>query len=189
MDMSLIEYRRLALMSLWTGLIATLGIIFAFIPNVELVILAAFLGGIGLGPKYGFIVAVLGEAIFSALNPIGSGLGFPVLYLFQIISVGLCGVIGGITAGLFNKTKISMGSSILLGMIGFCLTLFYDFITTLSFVITSGITEETLLGSIGSGLLFFIIHIASNTIIFALFGSGLIQLVNRQLRMHNLILI
>ncbi|MCF6239481.1 MAG: hypothetical protein L3J79_11850 [Candidatus Marinimicrobia bacterium] len=63
--MSLTGYRQLALMSLWTGWIATVGLIFSFVPNLELVLLSAFLGGVALGPKRGLIVAVVGEAIIA----------------------------------------------------------------------------------------------------------------------------
>ncbi|NQV16219.1 hypothetical protein HQ531_12230 [bacterium] len=186
--MSLSEYRRLALMSLWTGMIATLGIVFVFIPNVELVILAAFLGGTALGPRHGFIVAILGEAIFSALNPIGSGLGFPVLFVFQVFSVGFAGLLGGFASGMINNWESSVRLSVMLGALGLIITVFYDFMTTLSFLLTAGISETSLLGTISTGMLFFVVHMISNTIIFSLFGPALISLINRQLLMHRLIL-
>jgi len=185
-NLSVGEYRRLALISLWVGLIATVGIVFAFIPNVELVILVAFLGGAALGARTGFFVAVLGEAIFSAINPIGSGLGFPILYLFQILSVGFSGMMGGLLA----KSLLSMDSliqkSALLGLSGFVITLFYDLLTALSFPLSTGLTEGTLWGTIATGLAFFVMHMVSNTILFTLFGPGLLHLVEQQLLMHGL---
>ncbi len=186
MELSLLEYRRFALMSLWTGLIVTVGMVFAFIPNVELIILSAFLGGIALGPKRGLIVAMVGEAIFSALNPIGSGLGFPILYTFQILCLGLSGLLGGIVARLLRRPQNYLVFSLELGVLGFLLTLVYDLLTALSFPISSGMTEGTLWATLTTGLIFFVMHLVSNTILFGLFGPGLVQLLNRQLEMHGL---
>ncbi len=184
--MSLLEYRRLALMSLWVGLIATVGIVMALIPNVELVILTAFLGGVALGPKRGFIVAVLGEAIFSALNPIGSGLGFPILYAFQLLSVGLSGWVGGLFSNSIVALENVFLKTVLMGLLGFVLTLIYDLLTALSFPLSSGIIEGTLWGTVVAGLAFFVMHMVSNTTLFAIFGPALVQLVRRQLLMHGL---
>jgi uncharacterized membrane protein len=186
MELSLLEYRRFALMALWTGMIATVGIVFAFIPNIELVLLSAFLGGIALGPKRGFLVAALGEAIFSALNPIGSGLGFPILYIFQVISIGLSGFVGGLSFRFMNTSASSFRMSISLGIIALVLTLVFDFLTALSFPLSSGMTDGALKGVLGTGLVFFLLHISSNIILFAIFGPVLIRLTERQLLMNGL---
>ncbi|MBT4035272.1 MAG: hypothetical protein HOB84_09935 [Candidatus Marinimicrobia bacterium] len=186
MEFSLLEYRRIALMSLWIGLIVTVGMVFALIPNVELIILSAFLGGVALGPRRGFIVALVGEAIFSALNPIGSGLGFPILYVFQITSVGFSGLIGGILSRFLTLQNNYMIITITLGLVGFLLTLIYDALTALSFPISSGMTEGTIWATLSTGLIFFVLHLVSNTALFGLFGPGLVQLVHRQLEMHGL---
>ncbi len=186
MPISLKDYHQLALMSLWTGLIATVGIVFAFIPNVELVILSAFLGGTALGAKRGFIAAVVGEAIFSALNPIGSGLGFPILFLFQMTSVGLSGWLGGVLGPRLQRSLRSIHIHFLLGVIGFLLTLFYDVLTALSFPISGGMVDGTIWGSLVAGLIFFIIHLVSNTTLFTLFAPSLIRLIENQLQMYGL---
>ncbi len=187
MEISLSEYRRIALMSLWTGLIVTVGMVFALIPNVELIILSAFLGGLALGPRRGFIVAMVGEAIFSALNPMGSGLGFPVLFLFQIISIGISGLTGGMLSRFLAKEHTSLMIAITLGFIGFLLTMIYDALTALSFPISSGMTEGTVWATLSVGLIFFVTHLVSNIILFSLFGPGLVRLVLRQLEMHGLL--
>ena len=186
MELSLLEYRRLALMALWTGLIATVGIVLALVPNLEFVILSAFLGGVALGKKGGLIVAALGEAIFSAINPIGSGLGFPILYVFQIFSVGFCGFIGGFfsSSAMFEKPRVV--HIIILGIIGFILTVIFDVLTALSFPLSSGIVDGTLWGTLSLGLIFFAMHTISNTVLFALFGPNLIRLIKRTLLMNGL---
>ena len=186
MSMSLKEYRLLALMSLWTGLIVTVGIVCSFIPNLELVIFSAFLGGVALGPKRGLIVAVIGEAIFSTLNPIGSGLGYPILLFFQVVSIGIGGGIGGLLAPFIRSIRQPIAQAFVLGVIGFTITLLYDALTALSFPLSSGMVEGTLWGTIVTGLVFFIMHMPSNTILFALFGPIMIRLVDQQLLMHDL---
>ncbi|MEA3286872.1 MAG: hypothetical protein U9Q77_05810 [Candidatus Marinimicrobia bacterium] len=186
MSMSLVEYRRLALMSLWTGLIVTVGIVCSFIPNLELVILSAFLGGVALGPKRGFIVAVIGEAVFSTLNPIGSGLGYPILLLFQVVGIGIGGGLGGLLAPAIRSLQHPIAKAVALGVTGFVITLIYDVLTALSFPLSSGMVEGTLWGTIVTGLVFFIMHITSNTILFALFAPILVRLVDQQLLMHDL---
>lgn len=187
MEMSLHEYRRIALMSLWVGLIVTMGMVFALIPNIELVLLSAFLGGVALGPKRGVIVALVGEALFSALNPVGSGLGFPILYGFQLISVSLSGLTGALLARFLGKEHPYMAVSIVLGLTGFILTLIYDLLTALSFPLSSGMIEGTIWGTLTAGLVFFTMHLVSNTLLFGLFGPGLVDLVNRQLEMRGLL--
>ena len=186
MELSLLEYRRFALMSLWTGLIVTVGMVFALIPNIELITLAAFLGGVALGARKGLIVAMVGEAIFSALNPIGSGLGFPILYAFQIISIGLSGFSGGVLSHLLRGQQNYFVVSISLGVTGFLLTLIYDTLTALSFPLSSGMTDGTIWATFSMGLIFFVMHLVSNTVVFGLFGPGLVHLVHRQLEMHGL---
>jgi len=184
--MTLFEYRRLALMALLTGLIATLGIAFVFIPNVELVILTAFLAGVALGPKQGLIVAVLGEAIFSALNPIGSGLGFPILFALQIFAVGLSGLAGGLLRFIFRTQVNPVSLGLLLGLTGFLLTLNYDILTSLSMPLASGVIDGTIVGTIVSGLVFFVMHMLSNTILFAVFGPPLATLIQDQMSIYRL---
>ncbi len=186
MELSLLEYRRFALMSLWTGLIVTVGMVFALIPNIELIILSAFLGGVAMGPRRGLIVAMVGEAIFSALNPIGSGLGFPILYAFQIFSVGLSGLSGGMLSRILRAQHNYLIVSIGMGALGFLLTLIYDTLTALSFPLSSGLTDGTIWATFSIGLIFFVMHLVSNTVLFGLFGPGLVQLVHRQLEMHGL---
>jgi len=185
-DLTLLEYRRLSLMALWSGMLVVVGLVFAFIPNLELVTLTAFLGGIALGPRRGLILAVVGEGLFSAMNPIGSGLGFPILFLMQIFAIGLAGLAGGLVGPLLEKFNSPLIHSLVMAGCGLLLTLIYDLLTALSLPLSSGIIEGTLLGSVLAGMAFFVLHLVSNTLLFAIFGPGLCHLVQRQLLIHNL---
>lgn len=184
---SVLDYQRIALQALWVGLIATVGVIFVFIPNIELVIFVAFIGGTALGVRKGLIVAILGEAIFSAFNPIGSGLAFPILYGFQVFSVGLAGAVGGLISPVILKMDSMATRGVLLGASGFILTFIYDILTSLSLPLSTGMTEGTILGSLSAGIVFYTAHLVSNTLIFSTLGPEMIQLVRRQLLMHRLI--
>jgi uncharacterized membrane protein len=160
-------------------------VIFVLIPNIELVTFTAFLGGSVFGVRKGLLVAALGEAIFSAINPIGSGLGYPILYLFQIISIGGAGMVGGLLSPLIMKLRSNLLQVLSLGIVGFLLTFFYDVLTGLSLPLSTGIMEGTIWGSISTGIIFYLAHMISNTAIFSLFGLGMLKLTNRQLIMHG----
>ncbi|MCF7807178.1 MAG: hypothetical protein K9N38_01475 [Candidatus Marinimicrobia bacterium] len=185
--LSVNDHRQVALQALWVGLIVTVGVIFVFIPNIELISFVAFLGGIALGARRGLFVAVLGEAIFSAFNPIGSGLAFPVLYMFQLVSVGLAGLVGGLMLPLIQRLGSVTLRATLLGVAGFMLTLIYDILTSLSLPISTGMTEGTIIGSLSAGIFFYMAHLVSNTLIYSSLGPPMIKLVNRQLLMHRLL--
>lgn len=173
-------------MALWVALIVTVGLVFAFIPNIELVIFVAYLGGAALGAKRGFIVVVMGETIFSAFNPLGSGLAFPILLLLQIISIGFAGLMGGWTASIVLSIRSRIFRLVCVGLTGFFLTLVYDILTSLSLPLSTGMTEGTLIGSITAGLAFFVMHMVSNTILFSLFAPASLILVQNQMQMHGL---
>jgi len=138
-----------------------------------------------MGVKRGLLVAVLGEAIFSAINPIGSGLAFPILYGFQIISIGLAGLLGGLLGPPLIKSRSKLAQWIIFGLAGFFLTLIYDVLTGLSLPLSTGMTEGTIWGSITAGIVFFATHLIANTLIFASLGPGMLSLTERQLRMHG----
>ncbi len=184
MTLNLSDYRRLALAALWIGLIVTTGVFFAFIPNVEFVTALCFLAGVIFGPWRGVVIAVTAEALFSAMNPIGSGLAFPVLFVSQILSMGFAGLIGG----LFHRRQVLPGritSHIGLGITGALITVVYDFLTALSLPLTAGIEDGTLIGTALAGMVFFFVHIGANTILFALFMPILMKFTRYHLELHG----
>lgn len=85
-----------------------------------------------------------------------------------------------------QSIQSNIKSALTLGLTGFFITFFYDLLTALSFPLSTGLVEGTLWGSISVGLVFFVMHWVSNTFLFAIFGPGLVRLVNRQLMMHGL---
>ena len=81
---------------MFAALAVALGYTLMLIPNVELITVVVFLSGLTLGIKWGMFVGGLSEFIFSAMNPLGSGLIFPPLIAAQISSMIFIGFAGGI---------------------------------------------------------------------------------------------
>ncbi|OIO61912.1 MAG: hypothetical protein AUJ47_08695 [Candidatus Marinimicrobia bacterium CG1_02_48_14] len=187
MTLSLLEYRRAALAAMLMALLLAVGMTLVFIPNLELVTATAFLIGFLLGPKWGWWVAGLGEALFSAMNPIGSGLAFPILYGFQIIAISLTGFIGGVVGQRLTMDRPFVISRIWFGVLGSTLALIYDFLTALSFPLTAGLGGWPLLTATVLGLGFFIIHIAVNFVVFSTILPALMSASRRQLMIHGLV--
>jgi uncharacterized membrane protein len=156
--------KKICLMALFVSAGVSLGFALAQLPNVELVTATIFLSGYFLGIKEGILVGILTEALYSLLSPYG--LAAPPLFLAQIVSMGAAGAAGA----LFHQhqSKIKINGSIQLGIIGFGVTLLFAVLTTLSFVLLIEFSIHRLIGSFFYGLGFYITHLATNTLIFAL---------------------
>jgi len=158
--------RRIIIAALFVALSVVLGYLFAAVPNVELMTLSVFLGGIFLGVRLGIVIGMLSILIFSLFNPYGPPL--PPLALAQVFGYGLIGLAGGVLGG-----RLSCGRKeavIVSAAAGLILTLMYDFLTTCaSAVIVLGLEGfiSGVQGFFAAGLLFVILHTVSNTVIFA----------------------
>lgn len=184
--LTLNEYRQTALAAMFVALLLAVGVTFVFIPNFELVTITAFLTGYLMGPRWGWWVAGLGEALFSAMNPIGSGLAFPVLFAFQILSMMLVAGAGSLFHPYQVGEKPRTTTRIWFGLLGGGLTLMYDFLTALSFPLTAGVGGWSLLTAAVLGLGFFVIHIVVNGFLFATVLPHLMYLGRRQLVLHGM---
>ena len=152
---------------MFAALAVGLGYSLLLIPNVELITVVIFLSGLTLGIRWGILVGAVSEFIFSAMNPLGSGLIFPPLMAVQIISMISVGLTGGLLKPIFFKKNLSFFRVVTLGLTGFLLTFIFDSLTTLSYPIGSGFdwTQTWAIYLLGIG--FTIIHQISNGIIFA----------------------
>ena len=157
---------RLTIMTgLFAAVSAALGFALIAIPNVEMITASIFLSGMLLGRMRGAIVGVTAEFIYSALNPMGTA--FPPLMAAQIITMGIVGFAGGLTAALV-KERVYFIRAVIIGFIGFLVTLNFDFWTTISFPISAGLNMEQIITTLKLGVPFAIPHLAGNTVIFAL---------------------
>ena len=78
-----------------------MGFSLMLIPNIELITVVVFISGLYLGIRWGGLVGFTSMAIYSGMNPMGSGLIFPPLFAMQIIGMSLAGIIGGIVHPFF----------------------------------------------------------------------------------------
>jgi hypothetical protein len=154
--------KKLSILSAFIAMGVVLGYALIAVPNVELVTATIFIAGFTLGIKEGLLVGLITETIYTLFNPIG--VAMPSIMLGQVISMGLTGVLGGILGKhLFRHGIIYY---ILMGLAGLLSTILFAILTTIGYVISIDFTFKILLGSILSGLGFYITHMASNTIIF-----------------------
>ncbi len=159
------------LAGLLIGLSVAVGYAFVYIPNIELFTAAVFVSGFLLGPAYGIVVGVLSRLIFSLLNPMGmSSLPLLLAQLFSMLLVGWAG-------GVFRRVRCTgVSCYFLCAIIGFLLTLIYNTVTTLSFLIVSiGFDTQKILSTFAVGGLFTGVHVIGNTVIFAVLVPLILQ--------------
>ena len=161
------ETVNLARAALFSALAIGAGYALLLVPNVELITAVVFVSGVYLGSRWGMIVGVLSEFVFSASNPLGSGLVFPPLLIAQVIGMGLIGFVGGILRKPFQSRDWPLGKVIFLGGIGVVLTFIYDTVTTLSYPLAAGFELKQTMVIYGAGLGFTILHQISNAIVFS----------------------
>ncbi len=77
---------RLVKAAIFAATAAGLGFALVFVPNVELITIVIFLSGLTLGPMWGGLVGITSEAVYSGMNPLGSGLAFPPLFSLRSVT-------------------------------------------------------------------------------------------------------
>jgi hypothetical protein len=140
--------------------------IFIIVPNVELITAGIFISGYLVGPWFGGMVGFSAELIFSVFNPSGT----PMLPLLaaQVLSMILVGATGGIIGKYHFFKKISATKIAGAAVAGLLLTLFYDVTTSLAGAVSFvGTDKSKLLTMFLAGMAFYLTHMLSNTIIFA----------------------
>ncbi|MEA1987413.1 MAG: ECF transporter S component [Candidatus Marinimicrobia bacterium] len=170
--------KKISEVGIFLALFWALGYTFAFVPNIEFITLITFLAGLLFGLARGLIVAIIGEIVFTTLNPFGSSLAFPPLLISQIFGFTIFAIIGFSFRSIiqyFPNNKIKF--SILLGVVGFLLTLIYDSLTTLAFPIASGFDFKQIIATYIVGIPFSTIHIVANTLIFFMILPKILEYV------------
>ncbi|GBD93752.1 hypothetical protein BMS3Abin05_01346 [bacterium BMS3Abin05] len=150
-------------MAVFVAIAVALGWVFLAIPNIELVTATFFLAGYFLGPMRGMGVAVVGEFLYSLLNPLGAAA--PPLMAAQVFSMVLVALWGGFS-GLWAEKMKSTIRILYFGFSGLLLTALFDFFTTLSFLVFAGLNQKSFIASVIYGLGFYVLHIVSNFFIF-----------------------
>ncbi len=100
--------------ALFAAVSAALGFLLAPIPNVELITFSIFVGGSLLGARAGVAAALLAAALYFGLNPYGSSLVFPLLFLAQLLGVSIIALLGALFAHLMPlRREESRGRTLL----------------------------------------------------------------------------
>lgn len=161
-ELSLNGSRMIAITAVMTALAIVGNYIVVFIPNVELGTLVLFVTSYVFGPIMALWATLIMSLIFGTLNPWG---GFiPQIWASQVVGwiyVVLAGAISG------KPGRAGYGdtfSSIEIGGIGFVLTSVFDLITNIGYSLTFSIPYAV---ALISGFPFLVVHVASNTILFA----------------------
>lgn len=169
--------RKVIRAALFTALSVALGFLLAAVPNVELITLSIFLGGVFCGPRVGSLVGVLSEFFFSLLNPLGPAL--PPLFAAQLVGFGLVGLAGGLLGPRLRPGRA--GAVVASALAGFILTLIYDALTNAATALIALGTRrlaEGLGGVFVAGALFMVIHVGVNTAVFAAAVVPVVRVAN-----------
>jgi hypothetical protein len=161
---------RIALTAILVALAVALGLLLLAVPNVELITFTIFVSGAVLGRWRGATVGALAWAIFSGVNPYGSGLAFPPLYVAQVLAGALIGLAGGAIGGLWSGSRRGLpaaGGVAAAGGVGFVLTAVYQSGVILGIAVASPEYRTGIMAAIAANAFFSLIHLVSNTVIFA----------------------
>ncbi len=161
--------------AIFCALAVALGYSLMLVPNIELITVIVYLAGLTLGAKWGMLVGGTAMFIFSGLNPLGSGLSIPPLFIAQILAMLFIGAVGGWMRPFFFVSKyntVKLGS---LALTGFLLTLTYDGLTLASFPLSAGLGMAGVTAAVVKGIGFTLIHELSNGIIFMVAVPKVVQ--------------
>ena len=164
--------RKIVTGGVFIALAVGLGYALASFPNVELVTATVFLAGIFSGWKMGAVVGALSMFIYSTFNPYG--LAAPPVLAAQVVAMALSGASGGwlypALVRLRGRRRLA-----LFAVAGAGLTAIFDFLTTVGDVVFLSLSMQSgehifqiFLARIAFGVSFFVTHIVSNAMIFAL---------------------
>ena len=154
-----------------------MGFSLMLIPNIELITVVVFLSGLYLGIRWGGLVGMTSMAIYSGMNPMGSGLSFPPLFAMQIIGMSLTGIIGGLVRPFFFVKQFNVFLISSLAILGFTVTLIYDMLTLIAYPIAAGLGFSGILAALIKGLGFTLLHEISNAIVFVVSIPRIIKLL------------
>ena len=116
-------------------------------------------------------------AIYSGMNPMGSGLSFPPLFAMQIIGMSLTGIIGGLVRPFFFVKQFNVFLISSLAILCFTVTLIYDMLTLIAYPIAAGLGFSGMLAALIKGLGFTLLHEISNAIVFVVSIPRIIKLL------------
>ncbi len=160
--------KRTALVGIYASLILVLNYLPGRPPNVEFMTSLLFIAGYCFGAQVGGLTALVVSATFSYLNPLGPS--EPSLFAFQVAFYVGIALTGSLLARVRQRRpfNISGHGSMARGALGFLVTMVFDIGSTLAFSLPLTNWNWAAVWPIWlSGIVFTIIHLVSNAIIFA----------------------
>ena len=175
--------KKLALMGVLIALAIALKLLILSVPNVEFFTFIIFSSGYILGILDGMVVGIISMSIYtSVITPYGPP-PLPIAFA-QILSMAFIGFAGGV-AFKFSVVQFDRDSSFrsflpftIMGASGLILTIIYDLFTNLASAFVVGQFLPVMIAAI----LFFLIHLLSNVIIFVVFTPLLLKMSKTQFR-------
>jgi hypothetical protein len=156
---------RVARIGVGAALAVALAYATAPVPNVELLTLTVFLVGYVGGAFEGVVVGFIAAGVYSTFNPWGAAA--PPIIAAQMLGQIFSGV-AGCAAGYLRLAKPRVWwSYAMFALLGVGVTLVYDVLVTLAGIWLFG-AGEGLLVVLVAGLLFSLVHLISNAVLFAL---------------------
>ena len=165
--------KRIALAGLLSSLAVALGYLLTAIPNVELMTLTVFVSGALLGARGGMLVGVVSMLIYSIANPMGAAI--PLVTVSQVAGLGIVGAAGAAAPSIRRVWKGRAVRNIIFAGTGLLLTIAYDFLTNLAL----GLSMGTVVVVLATGLLFSVVHVVSNALIFFFLADELLSIQQR----------
>ncbi len=143
------------------------GFALLMVPNVELVTAVVFTAGVHLGSRWGFVVGAVAEFVFSAANPLGSGLVFLPMLVAQVVGMAVVGTVGGVFGRFGRSDEWTFKRRAVLAVVGALLTFQFDALTTLSYPVSAGDPLAQTSAIFLTGIGFTFLHQLANAAIFA----------------------
>jgi hypothetical protein len=170
--------RKVALISTLIAVCIGSNYVLVGVPNVKLMDFIVFVGGYCLGPLTGVVLGALTWVVYGTINPYGF---VPQIWLATMLSESIYGAVGGILGKRFASQRFDgqhARFSVFFGITGCFITFAYDSIVNIVYALVFSIP---IIAALVLGTPFQIIHVLSNTIIFAGGSIPFIRIVNKLL--------
>lgn len=174
--------RPLAGTAIFIALAVALGMAMVAVPNVELFTFTVFAAGVALGRARGALVGVVAGSIFSGLNPMGSSLALPPLFVAQVAAWALAGLVGGASRELWRVERPGARGVVLSAAFGLVLTVVYQCAVVAGLALSGLNVGLGLAAAVAANSLFSLLHIGSNTVLFAVLSPALLPGLARHAR-------
>jgi uncharacterized membrane protein len=164
---------RVALLSATAYVLALASV---YIPNVSLIFIVVFAAGAVYGPVYGLTVGGLGEFLWTVFNPYG--MAPAVITIAQIAGMMLVGALGAVLFHSNLLQRVIPRGFWICGLLGLASGLIFQVIMN----VVSAWLFGPFLESLAAGLMFSLLTIVSNTLIFPVCYPVLVKMAARERR-------